>query len=339
MLVAGRPEREHLLAEDAISGIVRPWGLGARVPMYVISPWSKGGWVNSQVFDHTSLIRFIESRFGPQYNNKTTGIDLTEANITPWRRAVAGDLTSAFDFTAPDSAMVSLPSTVAYLPPDNKTHPDYVPAPPAVQALPVQEVGMRPARALPYTLDVNVTADLSKRSATLNFGNTGTAAAVFHIRSGYGNRTDGPWTYTIEPGKNISDTWNYPKLGTYDLAVYGPNGFFRAFKGSTTGQDKANLNIVSTYDIATNSIILQVINQGAACQVSLQNVYTNKTDTHDLASKETLSIRWSAESFFGWYDFVIGVVSDPSFQQHIAGHIETGEHSMSDPAIGHSMTC
>ena len=41
-----------------------PFGMGPRVPMYVISPWSKGGWVNSQVFDHTSTIRFIEQRFG-----------------------------------------------------------------------------------------------------------------------------------------------------------------------------------------------------------------------------------------------------------------------------------
>ena len=40
-------ERRHLLAEDVISGTVRPWGLGPRVPMYVVSPWSKGGWVSS----------------------------------------------------------------------------------------------------------------------------------------------------------------------------------------------------------------------------------------------------------------------------------------------------
>lgn len=42
----------------------RPYGLGPRVPMYVVSPWSKGGWVNSQVSDHSSVIRFIEARFG-----------------------------------------------------------------------------------------------------------------------------------------------------------------------------------------------------------------------------------------------------------------------------------
>ena len=57
----------------------RPYGLGPRVPMYVISPWSKGGWVNSQVFDHTSVIRFVEQRFG-----------VMEPNISAWRRAVCG---------------------------------------------------------------------------------------------------------------------------------------------------------------------------------------------------------------------------------------------------------
>ena len=44
-----------------------PYGLGVRVPMIVVSPWSKGGWVCSEVFDHTSLIRFIERRFAPRH--------------------------------------------------------------------------------------------------------------------------------------------------------------------------------------------------------------------------------------------------------------------------------
>jgi phospholipase C len=61
------------------------------VPLYVLSPWSRGGWVNSQVFDHTSVIRFLEKRFG-----------VAEPNISPWRRAVCGDLTSAFDFKTPN---------------------------------------------------------------------------------------------------------------------------------------------------------------------------------------------------------------------------------------------
>src|SRR5579862_667932 len=72
-----------------------PYGLGVRVPMVVISPWSKGGWVSSELFDHTSLIKFVEQRFGG-------GGHLREKNITPWRRAVTGDLTSTFNFKTPN---------------------------------------------------------------------------------------------------------------------------------------------------------------------------------------------------------------------------------------------
>jgi len=58
------PDRKYLHPADLVSGTVRPWGLGARVPFYVISPWTRGGWVNSQVFDHTSISQFLEKRFG-----------------------------------------------------------------------------------------------------------------------------------------------------------------------------------------------------------------------------------------------------------------------------------
>ncbi len=77
-----------------------PVGLGVRTPTLVVSPWTKGGWVNSQVFDHTSVIRFLEARFG-----------VAEPNIGAWRRTVAGDLTSVFDFANPDSAPPALPDT------------------------------------------------------------------------------------------------------------------------------------------------------------------------------------------------------------------------------------
>ena len=82
----------------------RPYGMGPRVPMYVLSPWSRGGWVNSQVFDHTSVIRFIEARFG-----------VMEPNISAWRRAVAGDLTSTLNFADPNDTafFASLPATLA----------------------------------------------------------------------------------------------------------------------------------------------------------------------------------------------------------------------------------
>ena len=66
-----------------------PIGLGFRVPAIVVSPWTAGGYVNSGLFDHTSLIRLIEARFG-----------VREPNISAWRRRTCGDLTSVFRFSA-----------------------------------------------------------------------------------------------------------------------------------------------------------------------------------------------------------------------------------------------
>jgi phospholipase C len=62
-----------------------PIGLGFRVPATIVSPWTAGGYVCSEVFDHTSLLRLLETRFG-----------VPEPNITAWRRRTCGDLISAF---------------------------------------------------------------------------------------------------------------------------------------------------------------------------------------------------------------------------------------------------
>jgi phospholipase C len=309
-----------------------PYGLGARVPMIVISPWSKGGWVNSEVFDHTSIIRFIERRFGPDYPG------LREPNITPWRRAVCGDLTSAFDFATPDTARVSLPSTVAYLPPDNDRHPDYVPTAPADQALPAQERGVRPARAVPYRLHVHAEADLSNGTVVIRFGNSGEAAAVFHVRSG--GDAKGPWTYTVGPHTEVSDTWPLPASGEteYDLSVYGPNGFLRTFKGSFLGTHKVNLDTRVIYEADRCGVTLHVRNDGTTTRkVRIAEAYGKDATTLSLSPGESRSRFWNLENSFCWYDFSVECDADASFQQRLAGHVETGKHSVSDPALGTTM--
>ena len=141
-----------------------PYGLGPRLPAWIISPWSKGGWVNSEVFDHTSVVRFLERRFG-----------VTEPNITPWRRAICGDLTSAFNFKSPNDSKATLPSTVAYTPPNDQRQPSYVPTPPTTQAMPVQETGVRSARPVPYILNVAAQVGFADGTLTLTFGNSGTS--------------------------------------------------------------------------------------------------------------------------------------------------------------------
>ena len=211
-----------------------PYGLGVRVPMLVVSPWSRGGWVNSQVFDHTSLIRFLEARFAHHHP------DLVETNITPWRRAVAGDLTTAFDFKTPNaSRRLVLPGTDHYKPEDLVRHDDEVPVPPAVGQLPGQERGVRPARAIPYTLHARGAVQPADGSFWIEMRNTGQAGAVFQVRSG--NTAHVPRSYTVEPHKLLIDTWRIGAVGAsgYDLSVYGPNGFFRGFKGTVSGNQRA----------------------------------------------------------------------------------------------------
>jgi phospholipase C len=307
-----------------------PYGLGVRVPMIVISPWSKGGWVSSEVFDHTSLIRFIEQRFGRQYPG------LREPNITPWRRAVAGDLTSAFNFKSPNDAIVPLPPTDAYVPPDNGRHPDYSPPVPATQSLPRQEPGLRPARPVPYELHVLGEADSSDGTVKIRFGNTGAAAAVFQVRSG--NSADGPWTYTVSPGAHLDETWAFKAVGqlAYDLSVYGPNGFLRAFKGAFAGRRSANLLTRSQYHAERcPGITLEIHNRGAEpTRVRIKSAYTHETLVHALEPGETFTRRWPLESSFGWYDITVEAESDAAFKQHLAGHVESGCDSMSDPALG-----
>jgi phospholipase C len=303
-----------------------PYGLGVRVPMIVISPWSKGGWVNSEVFDHTSLIRFIERRFGQ-----------LEPNITDWRRAVAGDLTSTFNFESPNEAVVSLPSTAGYMPPDSLRHPDYSPTPPTAQALPKQEPGIRPARPVPYELHVAGETDFVEGTVKLRLGNSGKSAAVFHVRSAKSQL--GPWTYTVGPDAHVSDTWSVraAEQTTYDLSVYGPNGFLRAFRGSVAGEEKANLSVKSTYDREGSGITVDVSNRGAeVSKVRILDFYGNQAVARSLEVGESLTWHWSLEKTFGWYDFSIEVESDSTFRQRLAGHVETGKDSVTDPAIGAS---
>ena len=304
-----------------------PYGLGVRVPMLVVSPWSKGGWVCSEIFDHTSLIRFVEKRFG------TSKAPLNETNITPWRSAVCGDLTSAFNFATPNPARVELPNTAAYVPPDAVRHDSYIPLPPAIQALPVQEPGTRPARGVPYVVNVTAAASMAGREVKLDFANSGQRAVVLQVRSG--SILQPPKSYTVSSQTHLSDVWAYGPLGldSYDLAVVGPNGFFRAYRGGMIG-GAANLQSSIGYDVAGGGVSLSVVNKGAAeCELQLLDVYTSETVTKPLKPGAKFEQFFSLSKSFGWYDYVLKVADDVSFRQQLAGHLETGKDGTTDPGI------
>ncbi|MEW1656045.1 phosphocholine-specific phospholipase C [Streptomyces sp. NPDC093707] len=296
-----------------------PYGLGQRVPMLVVSPWSTGGYVCSEVFDHTSLIRFMERRFG-----------VHEPHITPWRRAVCGDLTSAFDFSLENTRPARLPDTTGYQPPDRKRHDSYVPKPPATPVLPTQEAGTRPSRPLPYVPLVDGTADVAGGRYTLTFSGGGAAGACFLVTSAH--RTDGPWTYTTEAGETVADTWNTAySQGSYDLTVHGPNGFLRTFKGPGK---KLTPEVTARHDAASGRLELSLTNPGSApCHLTLANAYGGPGQTVRVDPGGTVTQRIDLTASKRWYDLTVTADSDAGFLRRFAGHVETGRPGVSDPAL------
>lgn len=296
-----------------------PYGLGIRVPMVIVSPWTRGGYVNSQVFDHTSLIKFLEARFGHGRP------DLIEKNITPWRRAVVGDLTTAFDFRHPNrSRDVRLPDTDDFKPEDLIRHPDEVPVPPADQRLPKQEHGVRPARPIPYTLHADGRRDGD--ALRIDFRNTGKVAAVFQVRRA--GSADAPRSYTVEPGKHLSDTW--PATSGYDLSVHGPNGFYRRF---TDGRSR--LDVTPTYGERDDKLAITLTNRGSKrVEVTVRDGYNARPVTLSLRPGVTERATWALARTHGWYDLTVSVAGDAEFAYRCAGHVENGKDSISDPALG-----
>ena len=303
-------QNEIVTASGEFPGFMNgPIGLSTRVPLLAISPWSKGGFVNSQVFDASSLIQFIEKRFG-----------VFESNISPWRRAVVGDLTSVFNFANPNQDHVKLPSTDSFLPSIAELGgggvPDVIPSLDTVFiGIPQQEKGIRPARALPYELNVHATVNPANSTVALRFMNTGDATVVFHVRSG--NPADFVRTYTVEPGKHLDGVWNV--TSSYDLSVYGPNGFLRSFKGSI-GSGAAALDVVSKYGTnGRGSIALLITNvTNVQAEVSILDAYTGKSDTRLLKPQQAFEEGLPLDHFGGWYDLVVKVSGDASFRYQLA---------------------
>jgi phospholipase C len=284
----------------------RPYGLGPRVPMYVISPWSRGGWVNSQVFDHTSVIRFIEQRFG-----------VPEPNISPWRRAVCGDLTSAFDFTRPDDSPFAqlLPETGAAAARARLLAASVAPIPPP--SLSAQQRGTRPSRALPYALHVHDLVGVD--TIALAFVNAGKAGAVFHVYDKR-NLERGPRRYTVEAGKELRGQW--PVDGAYDLWVLGPNGFHRHFCGAQATQPALR----AAYGEGTIAIAL--VNPGTA---ALSCTVAGWSTT--LAPGATAVKVFPLQDSANWYDLSLRVRELPGYLRRLAGRVETGVDGISDPAL------
>ncbi|MFE2598141.1 phosphocholine-specific phospholipase C [Streptomyces sp. NPDC059396] len=305
----------------------RPTGLGVRVPLLVVSPWTVGGYVCSQVFDHTSVIRFLE---------KWTGVD--EPNITAWRRNVTGDLTSAFDFqrgrTQPE---VEQPGAV---PPFTGR---WVPVPPAHQTMPAQEPGARPARPLPYQTDAYGHLDADGRAFMVALSNTGRASAHFALYPYAGE-------FEIPQHRDVRGTaqWRVPLTGVkgdgYRFTITGPNGFRREFAGPVTGH---GAEVASSVDHHDRDLHLTLRNNGdLPVTFTVRPLgYVDEADLHGWTRRITVkpgrsrNVVHSAADAHGWYD--VEVTAEPSahgagtgdtparFRRRLMGHIENGRPSVS----------
>ncbi|MEV7856674.1 phosphocholine-specific phospholipase C [Streptomyces sp. NPDC088183] len=294
-----------------------PYGLGQRVPMTVVSPWSTGGYVCSETFDHTSILRFMEKRFG-----------VKETNISPWRRAICGDLTSAFDFSLKVTDPADLPDTTGYAPPDRDRHNSYVPRPPAQGTLPRQEAGARPSRPLSYVPYVDGAADLTTGKYKLTFSAGDQTGAAFQVRSQ--KRTDGPWTYTAAAGKPVSDSWNSVySAGSYDLTAHGPNGFLRTFQGNNKAtepevkarHDAGNLKLTLTNPSTTDA------------HLTVTNAYGGERQTYTVRAGATVEQSIDLRATKRWYDLTVVVEGNTGYLRRLAGHVENGKAGLSDPGI------
>ncbi|WP_067533945.1 phosphocholine-specific phospholipase C [Nocardia crassostreae] len=273
-------------------------GLGPRVPMIVVSPWTIGGFVDSEVFDHTSVLRFLE---------EWTGV--REPNISDWRRTVCGDLTSAFDFTAAGAPpILSRPEPVPRQ--VRRWHPN----PPADQELPIQEQGHRPARPLPY--QPAVSSALSGSTLTIGLSNTGKSAAHFTIYPFAGEAEFPEHRYVL----GAMDV-RFPVTGRYDLVVQGPNGFWHELRGASAGPAAA-VEIASEATYSDPDLTVSLINHGkvTVTMTVIPRRYSGTHRTVVLTPGTERRLEWPTEQ--GRYDIEITTPDDPDFRRRLTGRVE-----------------
>jgi phospholipase C len=166
----------------------------------------------------------------------------------------------------------------------------------------------------------------------LTFRNEGKAGAAFQVRFADGKTS--PRTYTVAAGDEVSDVFGATGATSYDLSASGPNGFLRTFAGGLRS-GSANLTVRATFDKDGEGVTLHIQNHGSIAEkVSILNAYSGKSQTRTVHTGHTATFESELHSSFGWYDLTVTAESDSNFARQLAGHLENGRPSMTDPAIG-----
>ncbi|HZY62971.1 MAG TPA: phospholipase C, phosphocholine-specific [Edaphobacter sp.] len=346
-----------------------PIGLGYRVPMIIASPWSRGGWVNSQLFDHTSTTQFLEDFIQRKYNKQ-----VKETNISAWRRAICGNLTSVFrpyDGKRPSLPFVKRDPFVESI---QRARYKEIPSnfkalsaeeigavnrnPRASKLISAQEPGVRQSCAIPY----EAYAEGSWNSAHKSFDLKMTAAnSIFRSRAAglpfnvylYGTKKSTAITarelsqpnmmaatYAVRAGDTLQESFPLSLFTDekYAVAVHGPNGFFREFTGN---HNDPEIEIACKYQTGSlgpsGNVEVHLTHRGGNKSYKVEvidNSYGAKTVTKTITpgSKEIAVLDLGKQH--GWYDFSVKVDGSNLFEKRYAGRVETGRSSYSDPLMG-----
>jgi phospholipase C len=363
---------EYTYAEDEIvHGVTEkqarsgPIGMGFRVPMVVASPWSRGGWINSQLFDHSSTLMFLESFMQKKYDKK-----VKEENISTWRRSISGDLTSCFrphdpketklDFVDRDKFVVGIQKARYKEIPSGfrKLNAEQIQeinrSPLHAQLVPHQEKGVRPACALPYELYAEglLSRDGTKFELRLKAGNAihgeRSSGSPFNVYLRNISKTAANdsglmvATYAVKAGDTISETVPMSVFadGRYSIDVHGPNGFFRSFKGDS---HSPAIQVQTAYERKgaglSGDVEIHLSNPGSQpLKVTVQdNSYGTGVTSKTIAGGDSRSTVLNLKKSHGWYDFTVKIEGSQA-EAHFAGRVETGRSSFSDPLMGGVVT-
>lgn len=334
-------------------------GLGFRVPMIVASPWSRGGYVCSQVFDHTSILQLLEKLI-----THKTGRKIEETNITHWRRSICGDLTAAFPSPADDNA--GLTGFLARDPFIEEIHKaqfkkvpdgfrplsseeiDQIRKKPQDSLLPKQEPGVRRACSLPYQLIVDgaLNKDRSRFEMRFEAGKElfgDRAAGAPFIVYAFTAKGLAVRHYTVAAGASLADTWQLTdfKSAEYHLRVHGPNGFYREFHGDAN-DPAVDMNlgyqrVKMSEPALSGNVEIMVAHRDQREKMTLlieDAAYGNAVIKAPVGGGQPHPITVDTARNFGWYDLRLSLADVPSFSKRYAGRVETGKSSVSDPAMG-----
>src|SRR5690606_23306876 len=134
------------------------------------------------------------------------------------------------------------------------------------------------------------------------------------------------------PGDNITDEWAIAAFENqmYLLRVYGPNGFYREFKGNAQDPEilwRSEYERGRTPNKPTGNLVLHFENLHEEKEYTVlinDNAYKTTAIQKKIKPKVSTSLVLNLEKSFGWYDFTIRITDFETFEQRFAGHVETG---------------